>query len=83
MDHGFEAEVDFAGSDDFGDILLGSVIRDGVEGRISYAWVIGLEDGDFDALVFEVALALGEVERGVVRGGMPVRHQSCSCKRLK
>ena len=80
MDHGFEAEVDFARADDLGDILFGSVVgrEGGGEERKRYAGVVGLEERDFDAFVFEVALALGEVKRGVVRSGVPVWHQSCS-----
>ena len=42
-----------------------------------YAGIIRFKKGDFDAFVLEVALALGEVERGVVRGGVPVWHQLC------
>ena len=37
-----------------------------------YAGVVGLEERDFDAFVLEVALALGEVEGGMVRGSVPV-----------
>ena len=45
--------------------------------REAYAGVVGLKDGDFDAFVLEVTLALGEEERGVVRSGVPVWHQLC------
>ncbi len=45
MNHGLKAHVDFAATDDLGDI-----------GR-----VIGLKDGNLDALLFEVALGLSDV----------------------
>jgi len=44
VNHGLEAHVDFAASDDLGDI-----------GR-----VIGLKDGNLDALFLEVALGLSD-----------------------
>jgi hypothetical protein len=40
--------------------------------EIQYAGVVGLEERDFDAFVFEVALCLREIEGRVVRGGVPV-----------
>lgn len=55
MDHGLETEVDLLASNDLGDIRR----------------VIGLEDGDLDALVLEVSLLLGEVKGGVVGRSMP------------
>lgn len=55
MDHGLEAEVDPLASNDLGDIRR----------------VIGLEDGDLDALVLEVSLLLGEIQGGVVGRSMP------------
>lgn len=39
-----------------------------------YAGIVGLEDGDFDVLIFEVAFALGEVEGGVVWRCVPVHY---------
>lgn len=79
MDHGFEAEIDFARSDDLGDILSNGLIGCGREGgRGAYAGVVRLEERDFDAFVFEVALALGEVKGGMVRGGVPVAISSAS-----
>jgi hypothetical protein len=56
VDHGLEAHVDLAAADDLGDI----------------GGVIGLEQGNLQTFIFEVASALGEVEGGVVRGGVPV-----------
>jgi hypothetical protein len=41
-----------------------------------YAGVIGLEQSDLDAFIFEVAFALGKVEGRVVRGSVPVSYQS-------
>lgn len=55
MDHGLEAHVDLAASDDLGDV----------------GWVIGLEESDLETFILEVASGLGEVEGGVVRGGVP------------
>ena len=49
----------------------------GVRKREQYAGVVGLKERDFDAFIFEVTLALGEIEGGVVRGSVPVWHQSC------
>lgn len=42
-----------------------------------YARIVGLQERDFDAFVFEEALCLREVERCVVRGGVPVWSQRC------
>ena len=42
-----------------------------IEVHGSYTWVVGLKNGDFDALILEVALALSEVERSMVWSGMP------------
>lgn len=42
-----------------------------------YAGIVGFKDGNLDAFIFEITLALGEVERGVVRSGVPVWHQLC------
>lgn len=55
MDHGLETHVDLAATDDLGDI-----------GR-----VIGLQQGNLEAFILEVATRLSEVQRGVVRGGVP------------
>lgn len=55
MNHSLEAHVDLAAADDLGDI--GRVIR--------------LEESDLEALIFEVAAGLGEVQGCVVRGGVP------------
>lgn len=55
MDHGLEAHVDFAASNDLGHI----------------GGVIGLQQGNLEAFVLEVATGLSEVEGGVVRGGVP------------
>ena len=62
MDHGLEAHVDLAASDDLGDI--GGVIR--------------LEQSDLETFILEVASGLGEVEGGVVRGRMPLRKKQLS-----
>jgi len=70
VDHGFETKIDLLGADDLGNVLnseLNGMSRD----RKSYAWVVGLENSDFDALVLEVALTLSEVEWCVVRRGVP------------
>jgi hypothetical protein len=78
VDHGFEAEIDFARADDLGDILGRSQFSSGQrKGGGKYAGVVGLEERDFDAFVLEVALALGKVKRGMVRGSVPVWHQPC------
>lgn len=55
VNHSLEAHVDLAAADDLGHV--GGVIR--------------LEESDLEALVLEVATGLGEVERSVVRGGVP------------
>ena len=59
MDHGLETHVDLSATDDLSDI-----------GR-----VIGLEQGNLQTFILEVASALGEVEGGVVRGGVPGKVQ--------
>lgn len=55
MNHGLEAHVDLAASDDLGDV----------------GGVIGLEESDLETFILEVASGLGEVEGGVVRGRVP------------
>lgn len=55
MDHSLESHVDLATANDLGDI--GRVIR--------------FEKGDLETLVFEVTSRLSEIQRGVVRGGVP------------
>jgi hypothetical protein len=55
VNHSLEAHVDLAAADDLGHI----------------GGVIGLQESDFEALVLEVAAGLGEVQRSVVRGGVP------------
>lgn len=55
MNHSLEAHVNLAAADDLGDI----------------GGVIGLEESNLEALFLEVALALGEVQGGVVRGRVP------------
>ena len=40
--------------------------------EIQYAGVVGLEERDFDAFVFEVAFTLGKVHWSMVRRGVPV-----------
>lgn len=55
MDHGLKAHVDLAASDDLGDV----------------GGVIGLEESDLETFILEVASGLGEIEGGVVRGGVP------------
>jgi hypothetical protein len=55
VDHSLEAHVDLAAADDLGDIR----------------GVIGLEESDLEAFILEVAAGLGEVQRGMVRGGVP------------
>jgi hypothetical protein len=55
VDHSLEAHVDLAAADDLGDI----------------GGVIGLEESDLEALILEVAAGLGEVQGGVVGGGVP------------
>lgn len=72
VDHGFEAKVDLARADDLGDILLLlAVVGEKGEGDM-YAGVVGLEERNFNAFVFEVTLRLSEVQGRVVRGGVPV-----------
>ena len=60
MDHGFEAHVDLATTDDFGNI--GRVVR--------------LQDGNLDALLLEVTLGLGNVKGCMVWRSMPLRSVS-------
>jgi hypothetical protein len=57
VDHGLEAHVDLAASNDLGDI----------------GGVVGLEQSHFETFILEVASGLGEVERGVVRGRVPLK----------
>ena len=44
----------------------------GARGRDKYAGIVGLEECDFDAFVFEVAFTLGKVHWSVVRRSVPV-----------
>ena len=55
MDHSLETHVDLSTADDLGHI----------------GGVVGLEQGNLQTFILEVASALGEVEGGVVRGGVP------------
>ena len=55
VDHGLEAHVDLAATDDLSHI----------------GGVIGLKQSHLQAFILEVASALGEVEGGVVRGCVP------------
>ena len=55
VDHGLETHVDLSATDDLGNI-----------GR-----VVGLEQSNLQTFILEVASALGEIEGGVVRGGVP------------
>jgi hypothetical protein len=55
VDHGLEAHVDLAATDDLSHIRR----------------VIGLQESDLEAFILEVAAGLGEIEGGVVRGGVP------------
>lgn len=55
MNHSLEAHVNLAAADDLGDI----------------GGIIGLEESNLEALFLEVALALSEVQGGVVRGRVP------------
>jgi hypothetical protein len=56
VDHGLEAHVDLAAADNLGDI----------------GGVIGLQQSNLEAFFLEVALALSEVQGGVVRGRVPL-----------
>ena len=55
VDHGLESHVDLTATDDLSDI--GRVVR--------------LQQGNLEAFILEVATRLSEVQRGVVRGGVP------------
>jgi len=55
VNHGLEAHVDLAAADDLSHV----------------GGVIGLEEGNLDAFILEVATGLGEVQGGVVRGRVP------------
>lgn len=56
VDHSLEAHVDLAAADDLGHVR----------------WVIGLQKGDLEAFLLEVALGLGKVQGGMVRGSVPL-----------
>jgi hypothetical protein len=75
VDHGFVAKVYLLGSDDLGYILEVDEVSllAGMQdlNLDAYTRVVRLQDGDFDALVLEVALGLGEVERSVVWRSVP------------
>jgi hypothetical protein len=77
VNHGFEAQVDLARADDLGDILAVLVANCTEAERRRYAGVVRLEERDLDALIFEVAFSLGEVQGGVVWSSVPAWHQSC------
>lgn len=64
MDHGFESHVDLPATDNLGHV-----------GR-----VIGLQEGNLEALILEVALGLGQVQGGMVGGGVPSHGQQQSDK---
>jgi hypothetical protein len=55
MNHGFESQVNLPSSDDLRDI----------------ARVVRLQKSNLDPLVLEESLGLGQVQRGVIRRGVP------------
>lgn len=55
VDHGLEAHIDFAATDDLGHI----------------GGIVGLEKSHLQTLIGEVALGLGQIQRGMVRGSVP------------
>lgn len=55
MDHSFEAHIDLAATDNFSNIR----------------WVVGLQESNLQALILEITLGLGQVQRGVVRRRVP------------
>ena len=55
VNHGFESQVNLAGANDFSDI----------------ARVIRLQESNLNPLVLEESLGLGQVQRGVIRRGVP------------
>lgn len=76
MDHGLETQIDLFRANDFRDVLTsaesGTIADSTRSNRIeAYAGIIGFENSDLDPLIFEVALGLGQVERCVVRRGVP------------
>jgi hypothetical protein len=74
VDHGLEAEVDLFGADDLCHILKKRLASIGIfmaPRYQTYTGVIGLQQGNLDAFVLEVALGLGQVQRGMVRGSVP------------
>lgn len=46
---------------------------------LAYAWIVGLKNSHFNAFVFEVSLALGKVQRRMVRRSVPTFYQPISC----
>lgn len=71
VNHGLEAEVDLASTDDFSNILTVLVTtKDRVE-ESPYTGVVGLQKSNLDALILKVALGLGQVQRSVVRRSVP------------
>jgi hypothetical protein len=76
VDHGFEAEIDFAGPDDLSHILQKiSTLDDRKLKEVAHTWIVRLQDCNLYALIFEVSLTLGKVQRGVVGRSMPTSHQ--------
>ena len=67
MDHGLEAHVDLAASDDLSHV--GGVVR--------------LEQGDLETFILEVTSGLSEVEGGVVRGGVPLKRNNLAKSNYK
>ena len=63
MNHGFESQVNLPSSDDLRDI----------------ARVVRLQKSNLDPLVLEESLGLGQVQRSVIRRGVPF-HQSVSLR---
>jgi hypothetical protein len=71
VDHGLESKIDLAGANDFSDILKrwSAWLLSNV--KQTYTGVVGLKQGNLDALILEIALGLGQVQRGVIRRGVP------------
>lgn len=76
VDHGLEAHVDLAGSNELGNIFsipldMLAVDEGGGEQKRT-GRVVGLQDGDFQVLLGKVTKLLGQIEGRMVWGCLPV-----------
>lgn len=73
MNHGFESQINLSGSDDLGYILWSksAACNSAQDYEKAYTRIIRLQESNFDSLILEITLGLSQVQRSVVRRGVP------------